>query len=121
MPSSGIGVGCLLIVIVPLQRIASVLSQVVHFISDLLSSGSSLSGNKEGSVPLTYSASLLAVFLRSFSAPNRNARGSHSGHHHRLSPSPHHAMSESSSPTSHASITTLLGTLIVLLPLAYRH
>ena len=96
-------------VVVPMQRVMAVVSQVVHFLSDLLASGTALLGDKDAPpLPLGYSSTVLTRFLRAFSAAAAN-KSSHTTTF-KLALSPHYALSDSSSPSAHASTSTVLGT-----------
>jgi hypothetical protein len=54
-------------VVVDMQRVIAVVSQVVHFLSDLLASGTALSGDKDAPpLPLGYASTVLTRFLRAF-------------------------------------------------------
>jgi hypothetical protein len=95
------------------QRVAAVLSQVVHFLSDLLASGASLSSDKNAPpLPLAYASTVLTRFLQAFAHQHSSSASSHTSNaSFKLSPSPHCALVDSaSSSTAHASTSTLIGT-----------
>lgn len=92
------------------KRVIAVVSQVVHFLSDLLASGTALSGDKDAPpLPLGYASTVLTRFLRAFSAVAAN-KSPHTSF--KLALSPHYALSDSSSPSAHASTSTILGVLL---------
>jgi hypothetical protein len=100
--------------VVHMQRVIAVVSQVVHFLSDLLASGTALSGDKDAPpLPLGYASTVLTRFLRAFSAVAAN-KSPHTSF--KLALSPHYALSDSSSPSAHASTSTILGTSISFVP-----